>query len=174
MHFFIRRATPIHVLLALLIPMLAHAADQARGRHQAAGKLTNGQYVERGRYLVRTSGCNDCHTAGYAESGGNVPEKEWLTGNQLGWRGPWGTTYPANLRLTMHEISEDEWIRAARTKQLRPPMPWFALRDMSDDDLRAVHRFIKYLGPAGSHAPAYVGPDETPAGPYVQFPAPPK
>ena len=25
--------------------------------------------VARGEYLVRTAGCNDCHTAGYGESG---------------------------------------------------------------------------------------------------------
>ena len=25
--------------------------------------------IERGRYLMKTSGCNDCHTAGYAPSG---------------------------------------------------------------------------------------------------------
>jgi hypothetical protein len=102
-----------------------------------------------------------------------MPEKEWLTGNKLGWRGTWGTTYPANLRLTMNEIDEEQWIKAARTKQFRPPMPWFALRDMSEEDLRAVHRFIRHLGPTGSHAPAYVPPDQAPAGPYVQFPMPP-
>lgn len=28
--------------------------------------------VTRGDYLVRTTGCNDCHTAGYAEQQGNV------------------------------------------------------------------------------------------------------
>jgi len=25
---------------------------------------------------------------------------EWLLGSAIGWRGPWGTTYPPNLRLT--------------------------------------------------------------------------
>lgn len=92
MHLFRRRVKPVYVLLALLIPMLAHSADKTKDRHRADGISMNGQYVERGRYLVKTSGCNDCHTAGYAESGGNVPEKEWLSGNQLGWCGPWGTT----------------------------------------------------------------------------------
>lgn len=49
---------------------------------------------ERGRYLLKKSGCNDCHTPGYAQSGGAVPEKDWLTGDSLGWRGPRGTTHP--------------------------------------------------------------------------------
>lgn len=32
-----------------------------------------------GRYLVKTTGCNDCHTPGYAPSAGAVPEAQWLT-----------------------------------------------------------------------------------------------
>jgi hypothetical protein len=48
--------------------------------------------VERGRYLVKIAGCNDCHTRSYAVQGGQVPEPLWLTGDELGWRGAWGTT----------------------------------------------------------------------------------
>jgi mono/diheme cytochrome c family protein len=62
----------------------------------AAGKADE---IKRGRYLVETSGCNDCHTPGYAQNNGKVDEKLWLTGDKLGWAGPWGTTYPTNLRL---------------------------------------------------------------------------
>ena len=132
------------------------------------------QSIERGRYIARIAGCNDCHTAGYPESGGNLPEKQWLTGDRVGWRGPWGTTYPANLRLYMQTVSEEQWVKVAHTAQFRPPMPWFALRDMSSQDLRALYRFIRHLGPAGEAAPAYVPPDQVPKGPVVQFPAPPK
>lgn len=128
---------------------------------------------DRGRYLLKISGCNDCHTPGYAQSGGAVPEKEWLTGDSLGWRGPWGTTYPSNLRRYMQTISEEQWLAQAKTRQYRPPMPWFALRDMSEDDLRAIYRFTRHLGAAGAPAPAYLTPKQMPEGPFVQFPAPP-
>ena len=40
------------------------------------------------------------HTAGYAASDGAVPEADWLTGDALGWRGPWGTTR-ASSRLSL-------------------------------------------------------------------------
>lgn len=50
---------------------------------------------------MKIAGCNDCHRPGYIQTGSKVPEKQWLTGDQLGWRGPWGTTYPGNLRLFM-------------------------------------------------------------------------
>jgi mono/diheme cytochrome c family protein len=130
--------------------------------------------VQRGRYLVLLAGCNDCHTADYALSGGKVPEARWLTGDQLDWRGPWGTTYPSNLRLVLQKISEDQWVRIAHTAQYRPPMPWYTLHGIKEQDLRAMYRYIRHLGPAGEPAPAFVPADRTPSGPYVQFPAPPQ
>jgi mono/diheme cytochrome c family protein len=148
----------------MLIALPAIAQDKKKGDPQ----------VERGRYLVKITGCNDCHTAGYAPTGGKIPESEWLTGDALGWRGPWGTTYPTNLRLYMQELTEEQWVKKGKTLNARPPMPWFNVRDMSRSDLRALYRYIRHLGPAGKPAPAYVPPGETPAGPYVQFPAPPK
>lgn len=129
--------------------------------------------IERGRYLAKVAGCNDCHTPGYAMSGGNVPEAQWLVGDHLGWKGAWGTTYPANLRLVLGRLSEDDWVKVARNARYRPPMPWFALRDMTEDDLRAFHRYVRSLGAAGEPAPAYVPPGETPRGPFVSFPEPP-
>jgi mono/diheme cytochrome c family protein len=126
--------------------------------------------VERGRYVVTIGGCNDCHTPNYAPSGGKVPEKEWLTGDALGWRGPWGTTYPTNLRLYMQDLSEDQWVKKAKSLMARPPMPWFNVRAMTARDLRAMYRYIRHLGPAGKPAPAYVPPEKTPPPPFVQFP----
>jgi mono/diheme cytochrome c family protein len=120
--------------------------------------------------VVTIGGCNDCHTPNYAPSGGKVPEKEWLTGDALGWRGPWGTTYPGNLRLYMQDLSEDQWVKKAKGLMTRPPMPWFNVRAMSARDLRAMYRYIRHLGPAGKPAPAYVPPDRTPPPPFVQFP----
>lgn len=130
--------------------------------------------LERGRYLVKLGGCNDCHTPGYAQSGGKVEEKQWLVGDRLGWRGPWGTTYASNLRLFMQPLSEDQWVQVAHTLQTRPPMPWFTLRSLQERDLRAMYKFIKHLGPAGEQAPSYLPPDREPPQPYVQFPQPPK
>ena len=148
-------------------------------RHPAAGdrKRRPGpkaqQELDRGRYVVKLGGCNDCHTAGYAPSGGKVPESQWLTGDALGFRGDWGTTYPTNLRLYMQQFTADQWVRHARVVQTRPPMPWFVFRDMTEQDLRAVHAFVRSLGPAGEVAPAYVPPGQEPKGPTVVFPAPP-
>ena len=121
-------------IVATLI--LAGAATLAGAAEPAAERTM----IDRGRYIARIAGCNDCHTPNYATTGGAVPEQQWLTGDRLGWRGPWGTTYPSNLRLALSRLSEDEWVHNARTLSYRPPMPWFALRDMDETDLRAFYR----------------------------------
>lgn len=133
-----------------------------------ADQTVKQRQLERGRYIIATSGCNDCHTQGYPESGGKVAQAEWLTGSPIGFQGPWGTTYPANLRLVMQDLSEQEWLKKARAP-MRPPMPWFSLRDMKDDDLRAIYAFIRDMGPAGKVAPAYVSPGELVNTPYYEF-----
>ena len=140
----------------------------------AESAMTDAQAIARGKYIAKIAGCNDCHTPGYCETGGKVPEKDWLTGDALGWRGDWGTTYPANLRLYMQTMSEAQWVKTARSAQFRPPMPWWVLHDLTEGDLRAIYRFVRSLGPAGKPAPAYVPPGQQPQGPYVQFPAAPK
>ena len=116
------------------------------------------------------AGCNDCHTKGYAFTDGRTPESQWLKGDDLGWNGPWGTTYPVNLRLFFQDMGEEQWIQLAKEIQRRPPMPYFSLNAMSAADLRAIYSYIRYLGPAGKAAPAFVPPDKEPPQPYVQFP----
>lgn len=106
--------------------------------------------VERGRYLIKIAGCNDCHTADYPLKGGKVPEKEWLTGDALGWRGPWGTTYPTNLRLYMQDLTEEQWLQKAKTLMARPPMPWFNVRDMTTRDQRRCTATSAISGPPAS------------------------
>ncbi len=156
--------------LALAAALTVGGPDAAYAQQKNAKKMS--AEAKRGRYLVQIGGCNDCHTPGYAESAGKVDEKLWLTGDILGWRGPWGTTYAANLRLGAEKMSEADWMKRARSA-LRPPMPWFNLRDMSDADVRAIYHYLKYAGPAGKPAPDYLPPDKEPAPPFVTFPAPP-
>ena len=153
--------------VACLVTCAVQAADAPKPQAASSKELA------RGKYIVQIGGCNDCHTPGYAMSGGKVPEKDWLVGDQLGWRGAWGTTYPVNLRLYMQKLTEAQWVKTAKSIETRPPMPWFALHAMTDADLRALYRFVRHLGPAGAEAPAYVPPDKEPKPPYVQFPGPP-
>jgi mono/diheme cytochrome c family protein len=168
MHRYISVLAMASLWLACCGPVLA-AATQAVP--EAAG--FDRQQVERGRYLARIAGCNDCHTPGYLSGEGAVPEDLWLTGDRFGWHGPWGTTYGSNLRLFVNALTEEQWLVTARTLRSRPPMPWFNLNAMHDEDLRALYQFIRYLGPAGEPAPAFVPPGQEPATPYATFPPAP-
>ena len=149
-------------VFALAGPMAALAAD-----------VTHAGLVEHGRYVVLIAGCNDCHTASYAESMGQVPESQWMLGDSLGWQGPWGTTYAPNLRISLSQLTEAEWVAFARNLQSRPPMPSFNLNQMSQGDLRSVYAFIRTLQPLGEPAPSYLPPGQVAATAVVQFPAPP-
>jgi len=152
----------VEVLAGLLVTLglaaQASAADPARDSP-----------VARGRYLVVVSGCNDCHTPGYMQNGGpKLPEKDWLTGVPVGYQGPWGTSYASNLRLVINGMSEAQWLEHAR-REFKPPMPWFNLREMTDEDLKAVYAFVRSLGAAGVAAPAYVAPGGKVNTPYFLF-----
>jgi mono/diheme cytochrome c family protein len=159
-----RAATPIVLLAATLAaglcPMLRAQAQPPADPER--------EVLARGRYMVVVGGCNDCHTPGYPESAGQLPDAEWLTGVPIGFQGPWGTSYPTNLRLSVQSTGEDDWLKRIRSPLL-PPMPWFSVAQMQLDDVRAMYRFIKSLGPAGQPAPTYVGPGGTVTTPVIDF-----
>jgi mono/diheme cytochrome c family protein len=152
------------------IAVLALAAAPLVAQAQAASSQ-----IERGRYMVLTGHCNNCHTAGYVPKEGNIPEKDWLLGSgPLGWRGPWGTTYASNLRLTVPAMSEDNWVKYIKTFKPRPPMPWWSVKETTEQDLRAMYQYIKSLGSAGQPAQPFLPPGREPKQPYNQAPLPPK
>lgn len=123
--------------------------------------------VERGKYLVAFGSCNDCHTPGWRESDGGVPVSGWMTGSRLGYRGPWGTSYPANVRLEFAHISENDWLFMVRTRGGHWPMVWHDLRYLKIGDQRAIYRFIHSLGPRGAVAPANLPPSREPKTKYI-------
>lgn len=172
-----RRDFPSLLLLAAGLGLAACSATPGAPTADApVAAAHDADLVARGEYLVKIAGCNDCHTPGYAEKGGDIPEQAWLVGSPLGYSGPWGTTYAANLRLRLADMDEAEWLKYSGDLHTRPIMPDYNVRAMSEDDRRAVYRFIRSLGPAGGKAPDYLPPGKQPPLPYMQLllpPAPP-
>jgi len=125
--------------------------------------------IEAGKYLVTVTGCNDCHTDGYLMTGGNIPEENWLMGSALGWQGPWGTTYPTNLRLRVQEWDEQTWVNTLKNRKDLPPMPWMNVNKMSEKDMRSVYAYVRSLGPKGEHVPNAVAPGVEPTTPYLSM-----
>jgi mono/diheme cytochrome c family protein len=103
-------AVAVAATVAVVLPARAQA-----GATPAADK------VERGRYLVTTSGCHDCHTPWVVGPKGPEPdmtralsghpqdmelppppkpEGPWIVaaaGSNTAWAGPWGISFTANL-----------------------------------------------------------------------------
>lgn len=150
-------------------PALAQDAQLASPSLTKAPRIVADSPLAAGRYLVILGGCNDCHTAGYDQSYGKVAEEDWLTGTAIGWRGPWGTTYPSNLRLLVRDMTEDAWVTMLRTRNSLPPMPWMNLNQLGEADARALYQYITSLGPRGERMPAAVPPNKEPATPFYSF-----
>jgi mono/diheme cytochrome c family protein len=107
--------------------------------------------VKRGQYLVGISGCADCHTL---QEQGKPNQALAFAG---GWvmTGPFGTVTVANITPDPSGISyydENLFIQTMRTgkvgaRTLSPIMPWIMLRNMTDDDLKAVFAYLRTLKP---------------------------
>ena len=162
------RSHPVHVVFAICIGSGATACQPQKETETAElAHVVASSTAAADQYLVILGGCNDCHTDGYMQNAGNVPEEQWLLGSQVGFRGPWGTTYPANLRLTVQDLSEDDWVAMLRSRTALPPMPWMNINRMGEADARAMYQYIQSLGPGGGHVPDAVPPDEEPGTPYI-------
>jgi cytochrome c553 len=136
--------------------------------------------VTRGHYLVIGSSCADCHTPGTLY--GAADTTRWLSGSELGWVGPWGTTYPRNLTPDSTGLgawTEEQIYTTLKTGHrpdgsvLLPPMPWQNVSNYSDDDIHAIAAYLKSIPPVAHKAPDRLPPGVKPKGPAMVFPPPP-
>jgi hypothetical protein len=78
--------------------------------------------------------------------------------------GPWGVSYAFNLTPDKNTgigiWSEDIFMKTIRTgrhwgvaRPILPPMPWQNIREMSDDDLRAVYAYLRSIPPVSNKVP---------------------
>lgn len=135
--------------------------------------------VARGKYLVTIMSCTDCHTPGTMY--GAPDTTRLLSGSELGWNGPWGTSYPRNLTPDSTGLaawSEADIVKALRTGQrpdgrlLNPPMPWQNFGGLTDEDVHAIASYLKSLKPISHHVPDVVPPGQK-APTAMYFPPPP-
>ena len=88
-------------VLALGGGLLAASCSRTAGTGGTAGTadtaraMTAEARVELGKHLAVVTGCTDCHTPGTFY--GAPDHARELSGSELGWTGPWGTTSPSNL-----------------------------------------------------------------------------
>jgi mono/diheme cytochrome c family protein len=86
------------------------------------------------------------------------------------WVGPWGVSFSANLTPDPSGIGNwtvEQFIYALRegkskgipdARPLLPPMPWEMIRNMTDDEMKAVFAYLRSIKPINNIVPAPVPP----------------
>ncbi|MGZ5248402.1 MAG: diheme cytochrome c-553 [Flavitalea sp.] len=87
--------------------------------------------------------------------------------------GPWGISYAVNLTSDsatgIGAWTEDAFIKTLRTgkhlghdngRPILPPMPWYNLSKLKEDDLKAMYAYLQTVSPINNRVPAPVPPTE--------------
>jgi mono/diheme cytochrome c family protein len=89
----------------------------------------------------------------------------FVSNDLTSWVGPWGISYTANLTSDSTGTgawSEAQFIYAIRNGKLKgipngrpllPPMPWDMIRNMTDDELKAVFAYLQSTMPIKNVVP---------------------
>lgn len=83
------------------------------------------------------------------------------------YRGPLGTSCPANIQLGSQRILDDDLVFMVRVRGERCPMFWHDLRLRNQQDQHAMYHFIKNPEPAQVQALADLSPGIEPKPPYI-------
>lgn len=138
-----------------------------------AAKVTAATPEAAGKYLLIVGSCHDCHTPNWTESRGKVAEDDYMIGNPVGYKGPWGTSYGKNLRTIAARQSEDHWVDVLKTADGgdgKLPMPWHNTALMNEEDMRNMYKYVKSLGTkVGPRLPKAAKPGVEPTGDYIDL-----
>ena len=167
---------PRHVFVPVVLgaALLAFIAAKPAQKSAGAGK------VKRGEYLAVVTGCGDCHTPGTLF--GQPDFARAFSGSELGWQGPWGTSFARNLtpdpETGIGKWTDAQVVTAIRTgvrpdkRVLNPPMPWQDFSHLSDDDVSALVAYLRSLPPVKHTVPGPFPPGQKVEGSILVMPAP--
>ena len=102
--------------------------------------------LERGKYLVEVGDCIGCHTSW------NSQLKPDLFGGGMVIAVGYDSAFTANISPDQSGLFYDEEtfltvIKTGKGGTLHSIMPWVAIKNYTDDDLRAVYRYLRTLKP---------------------------
>jgi mono/diheme cytochrome c family protein len=131
------------VFVVTALTLVAGSMARTAGPSAATGSMAADSRVERGAYLVRTMGCNDCHTPWKLGPNGPAPDMSralsghpddlvmpappkltapWTwsaAGTNTAFAGPWGVSFTANLtpdvETGLGRWTEDMFIATMKT-----------------------------------------------------------
>jgi mono/diheme cytochrome c family protein len=88
------------------------------------------------------------------------------------WAGPWGVSFTANLTPDAKGLgpwSAEQFIQTMRTgkhlgvgRPILPPMPWYDIGQLTDEDLRAIFAYLRTIKPVPNAVPAPLPPTAKP------------
>jgi hypothetical protein len=95
------------------------------------------------------------------------PSGPWIASvaaTMTAWSGPWGVSYTANLtpdpETGTRQWTEQEFVDTLRSgrhlgrgREILPPMPWAAIRNMTDDDLKGIFAYLRTIPPIKNRVP---------------------
>ena len=107
------------------------------------------------------------HPAGLTVPPPPGPSGPWIgsvTGTFTAWSGPWGVSYTANLTpdkaTGLGEWTEQQFVDTIRTgrrqgrgREILPPMPWPAFKNLNDADLKAIFAYLRTVKPIENKVP---------------------
>ena len=186
----------VDVVLGVSCLVLAVVLSSSNGQGKPSTKL-----VKRGEYIVKSAGCNDCHTPWKMGPKGPEPDmSRMLSGHPqdvvmpaspitspgpwmgtfastfTAWSGPWGVSFTRNLtpdkETGLGDWTEQNFIETIRTgkrmakgRDLLPPMPWQAFKNMTDDDLKAIFAYLRTVPAIKNTVPEPIPPAAQPGNP---------
>jgi len=147
--------------VALAIAVSAYAADPQ---------------LDRGKYLVEISGCNDCHTPGYFLGRPNAAR--YLGGSDVGFgipgRGVFvGPNLTPDMKTGLGAWTVPQIVTAITTgvrpdgRTLAPIMPWQSFSHLTKSDAVAIALFLKRLPPVENKVAGPFSRTEVPTVPVM-------
>ncbi len=124
--------------------------------------------AERGKYLVKSIGCEFCHTP--VREDGTLIEEMRLAGGQRWDLYPFDNVISYNL-TSDKETGLGSWtddqvktfltkgIRRNGTRMLPYPMPWPAFASLKEDDLNAIVAYLRTIPPVSNKIPEPQSPN---------------
>ncbi len=105
-----------------------------------------------------------------------VPWLAATVATMTAWSGPWGISYAANLtpdrETGLGAWTEQNFVDTMRTgrhmgrgRPILPPMPWQMVKNLTDQDLKAVFAYLKTLPTVKNRVPQPVPPASVPTAP---------
>jgi mono/diheme cytochrome c family protein len=103
-----------------------------------------------------------------------LPRGPWAmtaAGTMTAWAGPWGVSFTANLtpdkETGLGDWTEEMFIATMKTgrhqgkgRALLPPMPYFNVRELSDEDIKSVFAYLQSIPAIHNKVPVPIDPEE--------------